>query len=179
MSGDFEDFILGIDINTGKKLFENTVEDRKYSVSTLNATPDANGGFMLFGLFFEKDAKTAKASSLGLFGFSVDATGKIVTRKYESWKKDVSKFLKINDRGKIEDVGYIYFHKFIKTSDDKIFAIGEQYKTNVGASIATSLLMGGRSNTNVKVEDMYIFEFDKNFDLKDVQVFDNPRKVVC
>lgn len=177
MSGDVEDFTLGIDINTGKKLFENSVEDRKYSVSTLNATPDENGGFMLFGLFFDKEAKTGKASSLGLFGFSVDATGKIVIRKYESWKKDVGKFLKVNDKGKIEDVGYIYFHKFIRTSDDKIFAIGEQYKTNVGASIATSLLMGGRSNTIVKVEDMYIFEFDKNFDLKDVQVFDKTKSV--
>ena len=174
MSRDFEDFILGIDLATGKKVFNNAVEDKKYAVSTLNAIANPGGDFQIFGLFFEKDAKTSKASSLGLFGFSVDTLGKITTRKYQSWAKDVSKFLKVKANGKIEDVGYLYFHKFVKTADNKIFAIGEQFKTNTGASIALSLLTQS-TNQNMSIEDMYVFEFDNTFDLKNVSVFDKSR----
>ena len=174
MSRDIEDFVLGIDIATGKKIFEYPLEDKKYAVSTLNAITDANGNFQVFGLYFDKDAKTSKAASLGLFGFTVDATGKVLERKYQSWAKDVSKFLKVSEKGKIEDVGYIYFHKFVKTADNKIFAIGEQYKTNAGGSVALSLL-SGRTTMTVNVEDMYIFEFNNTFDLKNVSVFDKSR----
>ena len=174
MSTDVEDFILGIDIATGKKIFEYPLEDKKYAVSTLNAVADPNGNFQLFGLYFDKDAKTAKARSLGLFGFSVDPTGKVLDRKYQSWAKDVSKFLKVNEKGKIEDVGYIYFHKFVKTADNKIFAIGEQYTTNTGATVGLTLLTG-RMMTTANIEDMYVFEFTNSFDLKNVSVFDKSR----
>jgi hypothetical protein len=174
MSKDIEDFILGIDIATGKKLFEYPLEDKKYAVSTLNGIAEPGGNFQLFGLYFDKDAKTSKASSLGLFGFTVDPAGKVLERKYESWEKDVSKFLKVSEKGKIEDVGHIFFHKFVKTADNKIFAIGEQYKTNAGASVALSLL-SGRTTMTVNVEDIYVFEFTDKFDLKNVSVFDKSR----
>jgi hypothetical protein len=170
LSSDLEDFILGLDATTGKKLFEKPLEDRKFSISTLNATTDTKGNFQLFGLYFPKEAKTAKASSLGIFGFTIDITGNVLAREYESWEQDVSKFLKVNEKGKIKDVGYLFFHKFVRTADNKIFGIAEQYKTNTGASIALSLLSGGA--TSFTVGDMYILEFDDKFDLKNVSVFD-------
>jgi hypothetical protein len=177
MSRDIEDFILGIDVATGKKIFENPLEDKKYAISVGSAMADLDGNFQLFGSYFDKDAKTAKAKSFGLFGFSVDAAGKVLTRKYESWEKDVSKFLKVSSKGKIADVGYLYFHKFIKTADNKIFGIAEQYKPNVGASIALSIL-ARQTATDVKIEDLYVFEFDQTFDLKNVTVFDKTPSTV-
>jgi hypothetical protein len=114
MSKDIEDFILGIDIATGKKLFEYSLEDRKYAISTLNAIAEPDGNFQIFGLYFEKDAKTAKASSLGLFGFTVDPAGKVITRKYESWEKDVSKFLKVKKKVKLKILATYIFINLLK-----------------------------------------------------------------
>lgn len=69
MSSDVEDFILGIDIATGKKLFEYPLEDKKFAVSTLNAIAEPDGNFQIFGLYFNKDAKTAKGKQLGFVWF--------------------------------------------------------------------------------------------------------------
>ena len=174
---DYEDFLLGIDLATGKKIFSTPVEDRKYAITMMSAISNPGGDFQIFGHYFEKDAKKIKASSLGLFGFSVDTLGKITTRKYESWARDVSKFLKIKANGKIEDIGYLYFHQFVKTADNKIFAIGEQFKTNTGASVALSVLTLS-TNQLIKIEDMYVFEFDSTFNLKNVSVFDKSKTSV-
>ncbi len=173
-SSDIEDFILGLDIATGKKLFEYPLEDKTHAISTLNAITDPNGNFQLFGLYFDKDAKTGKAASKGLFGFTVDPTGKVVNRKYQSWEKDVSKFLKVSAKGKIEDIGYVYFHKFVRTVDNKIFAIAEQYKVNTGATVALTLLTGS-ATMNIDVKDMFVFEFDNTFDLKNVTPFEKTK----
>ncbi len=178
MSMDMNDFVLGIDINTGKKMFEISVEDSKYAVSTLEAIHDKDGNFLLFGLYFEKDAKINKAKSLGLFSFGLSPEGKITSRKYISWGKDIAKFLPSNDKGKIDDIGYLYFHKFVKTADGKIFAVAEQYKNNTAGSVgAMALGLATRSGMNVKmdIEDMYILEFDGTFTLKKVSKFDKTK----
>ena len=114
MSRDVDDYILGIDILTGKKSFEHPMEDNSHAVATLNALPLEDGNFQIFGLAFDKDAKTGKATSTGLFGFTMNSEGKIITRKYLTWAKDFSKFLKMNEKGKVEDVGFLYFQKFVR-----------------------------------------------------------------
>lgn len=111
---------------------------------------------------------------MGLFGFTVDPAGKVLARKYQSWEKDVGKFLDVSAKGKIADIGYVYFHKFVKTADNKIFAIAEQYKVNAGASIGLTVLTG-RSMMTINVEDMYVFEFNTTFDLQNVTAFDKTR----
>ena len=127
MSLDVEDFIIGIEIATGKELFEYSLEDDKYAIYASNAITETDGSFQIFGSYLEKEAKTAKENSLGLFCFNVNKEGKVLTRKYQSWKNDMSKILKINDDKQVADMSNIYFHKFLRTADNKIFAVGEQF----------------------------------------------------
>jgi hypothetical protein len=170
-SRDSEDFILAIDIATGKKAFEKSTEDKKHALFVLNGLIDLNGNLRINGLYFDKDAKPAKDGSLGMFSMEMTATGEVVNRSYQSWEKDVAKFLSVSDKGKSKDFGFIYFHKFIQTSDGKTFAIGENYKPNAGASVAASVLSGNLSLW-YKIQDLYVFEFDPSFKLKDVKVFE-------
>lgn len=179
MSKDLEDFIVGIDLTTGRKIFDKSLEDKKYAVSLLNGLSMEDGNFQLFGFYYEKDAKTMSASSLGLFSFVMDTTGTVQTRAYKSWEDEVSKFLKVNEHGKIKDVGHLYFHKFIRTADNKVFAISEQFKNNLGGSIARSLLSGALGGSAVvstyNIEDLYLFEFDDKFNLKGVSIYDKSK----
>jgi hypothetical protein len=192
MSKDIEDFVLAIDLTTGTKVFEKPLEDDKHAVSALNSIIDPNGNLCIYGMYFEKDAKTAKESSLGLFNFVMSPKGEMTSRKYQSWETDIAKHLAVNSKGKIKDVGYLYFHKFIRTADNKVFAVGEQYKLNPGATAgsmaakAGGALLGAMAGVQVsssnglvyKIEDLYVLEFNDQFDLKNVSVFDKTKSNV-
>ena len=176
-SQDIEDFILGLDVENGRKVFEIPMEDKKYAVLAFNAVEDpTTSGFFLFGYYFGKDAKTVTGESKGLFAFKMDSTGNITSRKYNSWLADISKLVPIGEeRDKIREAGsHIFFHKFLRTANGNIFGIGEQYTKEASAwGIASTLLGGGRGGTSVVkivVRNMYVFEFDPNFSIKGVKV---------
>lgn len=183
MSRDMEEFVLGIDIATGKKIYENKLEDEQYSLLVLNASVN-DGQITIMGSYFKKDEATTKAKSLGLAALTIDDEGKVTSRKYNSWEEDFGKHLAVNSRGKIKDVGFIYFHKFLKTADNKIFAIGESYKKQASAlGIASTLLSAGNGRSNVSVvniaiEDMYVVEFDDKFNIQKVNIYDKSKSVI-
>lgn len=181
-SRDLTETLLGIDIETGKKIFETSVEDSKYAITILNAvTNDNTGNLILAGEYFEKDAKVMKEASLGLCYLTLDNKGVITNRKYLSWEKDVKKHLPTDKKGKTQDFGQIYFHKFVQTADGKTFAIAEIYRKRASAlKIAKAALGGGARGgvTEMVVEDIYIFQFDKDFGIESVKVYDKPVTLV-
>jgi len=172
--------IEALDTKTGKQKWKTPIESSMYELGIMNNYIDeASGDITLLGTYFKKGDNMASDKSLGMFSYTLDKDGNKKSERFLAWVKDVGAFLPINDKGKIEDVGYIYFHKFIKTEDGKIFGIGEQYKKaiNVGA-VALNLLAGGdsgASNTKLVVEDFYVFEFSDDFSLKDVKVFEKGK----
>jgi len=178
MSRDLDFYLQGIDIETGKKVFEKTLDDPKYAIQLLNAFPDPSGDIILSGVYFDKDDKLAKAASLGLFTGKMNSSGEFVTRNYISWAKDVSKKLPTNSKGKVEGGGYVFFHKALRNSEGKFFAIGEMYgKAASALGIATTALGvlsggGGASVVKIEVRDMVVFEFNPDLTLADVKVFE-------
>ncbi len=168
-------FIMANDLKTGEKLWEKPLSDDKFELALMN-TYDAGGEgqVVLSGSYFKKGANTIKAKSLGLFSIVMNLKdGSIVKKNFISWVKDAGKFLDINDKGKIKSIGYIYFHKFIKTADGRIFGIGEQYKkaASTAGIIGAALGGGGVSVVKMNIQDFYIFEFNNDFSLKDIKVF--------
>lgn len=172
--------LMGTDLKTGKKIFEKQLEDSQYKMQVLNGyTDETTGNVALFGLYYDIDDKIAKDKSLGLFAISIDNKGDFTSKKFLSWGKDVSKLLPMDKKGKIEDVGYLFFHKIFKTADGNVFAVGEQYRRGVsGEGIATALLGGGISMSKIVVEDLVIFEFSPDFSLKAVKIFDKEKSDV-
>jgi hypothetical protein len=187
-SNDITQYLSGIDLATGKAVFEKKLEDNQFLYQAFSGYQNPEDSSMvIFGLFYEKDAKMAKAQSLGLFSSVLDNEGNLISKKYISWTKDVSRFLPINDKGKIEKIGYMYFHNVFTTADKKIYAVAETYKKVASAAgIATRILSvgamvggynngGGMSTNKIVVEDLVVFEFQPGFNLSNVKVFDKSK----
>jgi hypothetical protein len=181
LSNDVMQYLQAIDISTGKQKFEKSLEDDKFTYQIFSGYEnEASGNVAVFGLYYEKDAKMAKAKSLGLFSGLLDDNGNYISKKYIMWTKDVSKYLPINAKGKIEDIGYLYFHNIVTTADKKIYAISETYKKTVSGLGVAATIAGSRSAnlSRMVVEDLIIFEFEPDFTLANVKVYDKSKTTI-
>lgn len=187
LTKDMSFFIQGIDPKTGDEIFDIPLEDEKHSVQMMNAFRDKQtGNVRLFGYYFDKDQKEAKGNSLGMCQVTINNEGEVLDKTLVSWEKDIAKFLPTNERGKMKGIGYLYFHRVIQTDDGKVFAIGEQYSKEVsGGATALNVLAaasGGGSNvSNFKmvVRDFFFLEFDKDFTLQNVKIFEKGKSNVA
>jgi hypothetical protein len=73
--------------------------------------------------------------ALALLHGRSSSAGKITSKKYNSWENEIGKYLSLDKKGRVSDVGYIYFHKVLQTSDGNFFAIGEGYKKVVSGLV--------------------------------------------
>ena len=180
MSGQPHSWLLGLDINTGKKTFEISTEAEDYKFYPMNTSTIAGSSdVLLLGTYYEPDGKVMKDASLGLAAWTISSDGKITSKKYNSWENEIGKYLSLDKKGRVADVGYIYFHKILQTSDGNFFAIGEGYKKVVSglgvAANALSLLGGGRSNISsfkIKITDLVTIQFNNKFEVKGAQIYD-------
>ena len=172
-------YLLGIDINSGKKRFEHKLEDKEYKVLFMNSYFDENTKKLtLMGLFFDRKNSVASNRSKGLCIYTVDETGTVNDKKYLGWTTEISKLLPVNHKGKIEDVGYMFFQNIFRTSDGRLFAVAEQYRKRMsGVGIAAKVL--NRNNnisvTKIMIEDIMVLEFTKDNELRDVTFFDKSK----
>jgi hypothetical protein len=69
----------------------------------------------------------------------------------------------------------MYVHNILQTSDGNIFAIGEGYKKVASALGIAAKLLAARSNIStikIKVTDMIMIKFDKDFNVKEAKIYD-------
>ena len=170
-----DSYITGLDLETGKQLFEKPT-DSKYrfypaSLSTLN-----DGKAYIYGEYFDLNGNISKDKSLGFAFWGIDEKGKVLSEKYNSWDLELGKFLDVNSKGKIDDFGFMYLHNIMQTADGNIFAIGEGYKKAASAlGILSKVASGGRSGVStikIKVTDMIMIKFDQNFNVKEAKIYD-------
>jgi hypothetical protein len=173
MSREMTGYIVAHDIKTGAKLFEVPTKNEKYQYmySTAYYNP-VDMKTYLFGQYYDINAKMIKDASLGLFIHSIDKTGKMEGHKYVSWKDQVSKFIPVDEKGKMENVGNLFFHNIIRSPDGKMYAISEQYRKTIG--IGSLMTPPAKMIT----EDMAIFEFSDKFELKNVKIFDKTKSAM-
>lgn len=180
LSNKMESYILGVNLHNGKKAFEFETDREKYNFYPMNiAKFKTTNNYMLMGPYYDKDDKVNKDKSLGLGVWVMNNQGQVVAARYNSWDSDISKFLKIDKRGRVDDLGYIYFHKIIQTEDGKIFAVGEGYK-RVASALGIGLKVleaaaGGvstSSTTKMKITDMVLMQFDEQFNVVNAQIYD-------
>jgi hypothetical protein len=184
LSRKVKSFLLGINLYTAKKAFEIETETEEYKflpmgISTLNSTSDA----LVMGSFYSKEDHLMTDKILGIAALTINSSGKITNKKWNTWEKDFSKFLNINSKGKIEDIGYLYFHKIIQTEDGNVFAIGEGYKKTANgwgiAATALSAAAGGygayNSVTKLTITNMVLIKFNKDFKVMDAVVYEKNK----
>lgn len=184
MSNKMESSLLGIDLSNGRKVFDIRDDLTKYKFLPINiSTLTGTNNILILGTYYDKDAKLAKDATLGIAAVTIDPKGKIVSQKYNSWSSDFAKHLPVSSKGKIDDIGYLYFHKIIQTESGEIFAVGEGYKrvASAGGIAGTVALaaMGGYSSsvstTRLDITDMVLVKFNKEFDILEAKVYDKNK----
>jgi len=175
-----ESTILGLSMENGKVLFEKST-DSKYKFYPASMSIMNGGQAYIYGEYFNPNGNIAKDKSLGFAFWGIDDKGAVLSEKYCSWDLQLGKFLNVNSKGKIEDFGYMYVHDILQTADGNIFAIGEGYKKVAsGLGIAAALLTRNSqiSTIKIKVTDMIMIKFDKDFNVKDAKIYQkNPNSV--
>lgn len=176
MDGKPESSFVGLSLETGKQLFEKPTDDGKYKFYPASMTIMNDGRAVIFGEYFNPNANILKDKSLGFAFWNLDEKGATLGEKYCAWDLELGKFLNVSSKGKIDDFGFMYLHNMIQTSDGNIFAVGEGYKKVASAlGIMSRVATGGRSGVStvkVKVTDMLLIRFDKDFNVKDAKIYD-------
>ena len=171
-----DSYILGLNLETGKQVFEKPTDGKfRFYPASLSLVND--GKAYIFGEFFDVDGNIMKDKSKGFAFWQIDEKGKVLSEKYLSWDLEMSKYLDVTSKGKIEDFGFMYLHQIVQTADGKIYAIGEGFKKVASAlGIASTILSGGRggraSVTKIKVTDMMVLSFDQDFNIKGAKMYD-------
>ncbi|MEM7373150.1 MAG: DUF6770 family protein [Bacteroidota bacterium] len=181
MSKDFKYFVQLLDLHTGEIAFEEALSRKDHNYSVQFCTYDPEGDQMiLMGNYYDVGDKALKGKSKGLYAMSLDTNGEQRNLELISWGKDIAQYLDVNEKGRLDEGGWITVHRIVRASDGKMYAIGEEFKKAVSkAGVALNVLSaaGGGSGSgvaNIKavVKDMVIFELGEDLALQDVQVFE-------
>lgn len=184
-SKDIEYDLLVNNTATGKRLFKVPVLVDDYSVTVSDVRHDTlTGEFIVFGEYYSENAKEARDRSLGFMSVVYDSLGKQSRVKANSWQQ-MSQVTPLDEKGKFEGSNTsILLHNTIRTSDGQIFVIGEQYKKAASAggialNIAAAALGGGATTSVVQINiyGIVIFQFNPDFSIAKVHVFDKNKSV--
>ncbi|MDB5197446.1 MAG: hypothetical protein JWP88_1817, partial [Flaviaesturariibacter sp.] len=174
MSKEMESTLVGINLQTGRKAFETRTQDKQYQLYPMNISVVKEGN-LLIGPYFEGDDRVMQDNSQGIGIWLMNNQGKIIKSKYSSWSKDLSKFVKVDSKGRVENLGYLFIHNMMQTEDGKFFAIAEGYKKTANAGgIAMSILTQSYSSnvTKLVVTDMLMLEMNDKFEITNAKVYE-------
>jgi len=176
MSKEMESTIIGLNLSNGRKAFELRTQDGRYRLYPMNISKlrDQNN-FLVVGLYYEGSDRIVQDKSQGLGIWLINSQGKIMKSKYVSWETDLGKYVKVDQKGRIGDLGYLYIHRIMQTEDGKFFAIGEGYKKVAdGVGIALNVLSGSYAAgmSKLKITDMLMMELSPNFELTNAKIYE-------
>ena len=167
-----EEFFEKIDILRGTKVSSNVISDPKYTIQTISGFEGDGGEFHLFGQYYALGADINKAKSLGFFTYKLDESGYVISRKYLAWDEDIIKHFPIDAKGRKTVISDLFFHRFIRTDNRKVFLVAEEFSVDKGAKIAKGLDFSFAYN----IGDLFVFEFEADFSLKGVKLIEKAPK---
>ncbi len=186
LSTKFTSDILALNIHTKKVQYELDGEKEQYKIVPMNIVKLRDSrNILIMASYYDKEDNIVNDASLGIAMYEVSPAGKIVSKKHNQWTGDLSKYLPINDKGRLDKIGWLYTHKIVQTPTGKFFAIAEGYKKNISAGgVALAMLAaagGGYSNaglTKMMVTDIVVMEFDSSYKVKSAKIYDKRDNAV-
>ncbi len=181
LNSELKQSILLLDAKTGKIIFENELNTSRNKKLYTNCYIEENtSNIVVVGEYFSSTENVNNAKSLGIYFDKYDNSGKLIFSKQLGWKNDFSKFIKLSANGTNEDGAYTYFHKLIKTSDNKYFIIGEQFKKpEKGKSVAAKVISHSASSTmDFTIIDMVSIELDSDFNITQYKTYPKTQNIV-
>lgn len=184
LTRNFDTYFILLDATNGKELCNIPVRDNNDGeMSLLNVFVDEQDNtVLLLGEFYKPGDEVLKDNSMGIYARKIDIDGSDIHLQKYGWKKEIASFKQENlsEEDKDSDKGksYIWFHKFVKSSNGNIFAIGEQYRKQVSAAgVAMNMLNRNAdvSNFEIKITNMVVVEFDKELNIVDYDIVQKKR----
>jgi hypothetical protein len=171
---------MGIYMHNGKKAFDMEAEKDGYAFYPFSiGNIQGSNNVLLMGPYFNEKDDVIRDNTLGMAVWVMSNQGKISKTQYNSWETDFSKYLPVNEKGKVDDLGYIYFHKIIGTSDGKVYAIGEGYKRPLNAlGIASKIALGSGSTLKLRITDMILISFTKDFKIEKATIYEKNDNIM-
>jgi len=177
-----------VGINVTKKKLQFDIEsdektDKPFVPTSIMPVP-GSPNILVLGAYYDDGDKVLKDATKGLAAYLIDTKGNIVSSTYNSWEEDFAKYLPSNRKGKIQDIGYLYIHKMLRTPEGKLYVVGEGYKRN-GYNTAVATLAhytGSSSNvaaSTMMVTDMVVMEFDPSYKVSGATVFDKTNNLAA
>jgi len=173
LSGQITSHLVGLNFMTRKKVFELEESKEQYKIMPASVSSLPNGNVLVMGAYYDKKENMLKDYGLGIAIYELSGTGKVINRSFNSWEGDFSRFLHTGSNGKIDDIGYLYVHRMIRTPDNNLFVVCEGYKKQASAGgIALSVLMQSPSGiTKVVVTDLVIMQFDPQYKITGATIY--------
>ncbi len=175
MSGDSKTTTFAYNVISQKKVFE--LEDNfdgKYrAMPTYLQKEEGSGNIILVASYFNEKDDVSKDYGEGTAFYTMNSKGQVLSRSYSPWQGTFSKFIPVNENGKIDEIGYLCIQKIIKASNGKVFVLAEGYKRNFNA-LGAAFSMLSRSNagfTKIVITDLVLMEFDNTFKLQSAKVY--------
>ncbi len=173
--------VIFLNTDNGKEYFRlKSAGPEGYQLCALGASFNSQSQtYFVYGQFFGKDDDLTKDDSKGFYMQEVDLDGKVISDGFTKWEEQINGTLARKSKGEIKKNMKLFVHTVVRTTDGRVFAIGEQYrKAASGIGIASQVLNGGNSGTSVvKVEthNMVCLEFDEKLKFKDATIYNKNK----
>jgi hypothetical protein len=160
-------FLLGIDTNTGKKVFITPSEKDLSTLLPIDAYSDAeSGNISLYGsYYYNAEATSVARQPNGLGKIVLNTKGEMIDSKFISWHHGPSELVPINTHGNRDDLNYLYVHRFLKMPNGKIMAVTEQYKKDEDQSASKEHHTSKHHEPKVATHNIVVFELSPEFEL--------------
>ncbi|WP_439882753.1 DUF6770 family protein [Pontibacter sp. MBLB2868] len=170
--------MAALDVKTGKMLFDIAIEnekDEQLSISSFSYD-NKKDEFVAMGEYYALDDKPGVNKSEGFFIKRIGLDGKVKSKKFYSWNKEVNPLLPEAAKQSLED-GFVNFvHTVIRGADGKQHIVAEQYKVKAdGLGIAMAVLGGGTSTVKGVVGNAMIYSLDQDLNLEKVNFIEKDQ----
>lgn len=176
------------DLFSGEIIFDQPVYDPQHTLSFLIAKFDpVNSNIVVLGEYFDPRDNIVNGKSQGIYVMKVNMSGEVLSRSLYSWDTDISKFLSVNEKGRLDEGGFVAFHNAFIDNHGQIYFVGERYRKAVSAlGVAANVLSAASGNVSSNVasikmvlEEMMVFTIGSDLELAAVDLFEKkPRDIL-
>ncbi|MDQ3142660.1 MAG: hypothetical protein M3Q56_10495 [Bacteroidota bacterium] len=171
-------YILMHDIQTGAliKKISNSTAQHEFAPAGINFDP-ISAHYLIYGEYLAPKDNILKEKSTGIYVMEIDKDGKKVNEGFSSWAKDLSKALDLNEKGKMDNNMTLAVQEIVRTSNNKVFAICEQFKKAAdGGAIAANMIFSTSIPMAKAVKgNIVVLEFDNTLKIINSYTFDKDK----
>lgn len=174
-------YIAGHSLSDGSLVFENILKNDKYDALPIKSFINSiSGNVMILNSTYRKgDGLTGTPTGLEIL--EINPIGEILSTKNLNFAIDAKKFANVKNKGKFDDLGYLYFHNIVPTEDGFVF-LAESFKKKVsGFGVATTALAAatggspGAALLKVVADDFVLFTVDSEMNIQSMDIIEKPK----